>query len=114
MKIPVSVIIMTKNEERDLPKCLRSVADFAEVFVVDSSSTDCTCEIAREFGAHVVKFVWNRQYPKKKQWCLENLPTSYEWVLYVDADEEVGPVLAREIRSLVEGRTKHAGFFAGY
>jgi glycosyltransferase involved in cell wall biosynthesis len=114
MKIPVSVIIMTKNEERDLPKCLRSVSDFAEVFVVDSNSTDRTCRIARDCSANVVGFTWNGRYPKKKQWCLENLPFTYDWVLYVDADEEVGPALSQEIRQLVAGDTDKTGFFVEY
>ena len=73
-RVPVSVVVMTKNEESNLPKCLPSVERFDEVFVVDSRSDDRTQEIARSAGAEVVEFVWNGRYPKKKQWCLENLP----------------------------------------
>ncbi|MFC4275075.1 glycosyltransferase family 2 protein [Achromobacter aloeverae] len=96
-RIPVSVVVMTKNEERNIEKCLRALADFDEVFVIDSDSTDRTVELARELGAIVVPFQWNRKYPKKKQWCLDNLPFSHDIVLYVDADEEMTPPLAREI-----------------
>ncbi len=113
-KIPVSVVIMTKNEEENISKCLTSVSAFAEVFVVDSISKDRTCDIAEEHGAKVVNFRWNGKYPKKKQWCLENLPFSHEWVLYVDADEEVRPELADEIAGSIGREHRHAGYFVGY
>lgn len=110
-KIGVSVIIMTKNEARNIAKCLRSVGDFEEVFVVDSSSSDNTCELAKSFGAKIINFNWNGKYPKKKQWCLDNLPFSHEYVLYVDADEEVYPELSEEIRSTLEIGPQHNGYF---
>ena len=111
---PVSVIVMTKDEERNIAKCLASLAAFDEVFVVDSNSTDRTCAMATDRGAKIVPFSWNGKYPKKKQWCLENLPFSHDWVLYVDADEEVLPSLAEEIRRVMADRGGHAGFFVGY
>ena len=113
-KIPVSVIVMTKNEERNIAKCLRTIKDFDEVFVVDSGSTDHTCTIAKELGAKVVPFRWNGKYPKKKQWCLENLPFKNDWVFYVDADEEVYPQLANEIRSIMGKGPEHIGYFLSY
>jgi glycosyltransferase involved in cell wall biosynthesis len=108
--IPVSVVVMTKDEELNLAKCLRSVASFGEVFVVDSHSTDRTVEIAEAHGARVAEFTWNGGYPKKKQWALENLPFSYDWVFYVDADEEVTGGLAVEIAATIEA-PRHAGYF---
>jgi len=117
MGIPCSVIVMTKNEERNIRKCLRSVASFAEVFVVDSSSTDGTCKVAEEMGAIVVQFVWNGGYPKKKEWSLRNLPFRNRWVLFVDADEELTPAGADEIQRVLNNelaKRQHAGFFAGY
>lgn len=95
--IPVSVIVMTRNEESRLPRCLAALKDFAEVFVVDSASTDGTADVAHRFGAALVPFHWNGRYPKKKQWCLEHLPFSHDRVLYVDADEIVTPELCAEI-----------------
>lgn len=112
--IPVSVIIMTKNEEKNIGKCLDSVKDFNQVFVVDSGSEDQTCRIAAEKGAHVVQFKWNGKYPKKKQWSLENLPFNYDWVLYVDADEEVYPALAEEIYKIMAIGPRHDGYFAKF
>ncbi|WP_299451780.1 glycosyltransferase family 2 protein [uncultured Pigmentiphaga sp.] len=114
-RIPVSVVVMTKNEARNIVKCLASLRDFSEVFVVDSGSTDETQALAIAHGAHVVPFKWNGKYPKKKQWCLENLPFSNRIVLYVDADEEMTPALAEEIRhSLPRFHDGHAGAFAAF
>jgi glycosyltransferase involved in cell wall biosynthesis len=96
-KIPVSVIIMTKNEAAVIDRCIRSVTAFDEVFVVDSCSTDGTAEIAAHAGATVVSFVWNGEYPKKKQWCLDHLALTHDYVLFVDADEVVTKELAKEI-----------------
>jgi glycosyltransferase involved in cell wall biosynthesis len=114
-RIPVSVVVMTKNEQKNMAKCMRGLVDFDEVFVVDSNSTDRTCEIAASMGAKVVPFQWDGKYPKKKQWCLDNLPFSHDVVLYVDADEEVTPELAREINdSLPRFDDGAGGAFIGF
>lgn len=100
--IPVAVVIMTKNEAARLPACLASLQNqFAEVFVVDSNSDDGTPDIARAHGATVVNFTWERKYPKKKQWGMENLPAQNDWMLYLDADERMTPELIDEIRDLM-------------
>ena len=112
-RIQVSAIVMTKDEERNIEQCLRSLADFDEVFVVDSESTDRTVELAEAQGAEVIPFRWNGRYPKKKQWCLENLPFRNEWAMYVDADEFVTPELVEEIAQTIAS-TRHAGFFVSY
>ncbi len=114
MKIPVSVIIMTKNEERNIEKCLRSVDQFDEVFVIDSNSDDATCDIASRMGAKVVNFSWDGKYPKKKQWCLENLSFTHNWVLYVDADEEVGKDSSEEMRHALQTNQENLGYFVGF
>jgi glycosyltransferase involved in cell wall biosynthesis len=111
-RIPVSVVVMTKNEERNLAACLDLLERFDQIFVVDSGSTDATRAIAGAHGATVVDFEWNGRYPKKKQWCLERLPFAHDWVLYVDADERVTPELAEEIAALLSsGTPSHAGYF---
>lgn len=111
--IPVSIIIMTRDEEANLEKCLQCLQRFSEVFVVDSHSQDRTREIAAAAGATVVPFDWDGRYPKKKQWCLDNLPFTNDWVLYVDADEEVTTALADEIAEVVAA-PRHAGYFIGF
>lgn len=110
--IPVSVIVMTKDEAENIGPCLAALQEFAEVFVVDSESEDGTDDIAREHAAPVVTFRWNGRYPKKKQWCLDNLPFKHRHVLYVDADERMRPELAAEIRAAV-ARDDNAGWFIG-
>jgi len=112
--ITVSVVVMTKNEEKNIVACLESLQNFMEIFVVDSNSTDKTVILAKERGASIANFTWDGKYPKKKQWCLENLPFSYEWVLYVDADEIVPQLVAAEIREIMEQGPNHDGYFIEY
>jgi glycosyltransferase involved in cell wall biosynthesis len=100
-RVPVSVLIPTRNEIANIRDCIRSVAFAAEVVVVDSLSTDGTAEAAIAEGAQVVPFDWNRQYPKKKNWALENIPWRHEWVLILDADERITPELAKEIEQAI-------------
>jgi len=107
-KIPITVIVTTLNEESVIARCLQSVCDFDEVLVVDSHSTDSTQRIAKENGAQVISFKWDKTYPKKRQWCLDTLPLKHNWVLFLDADEVVTPELSNEIRTL---RLACAGYF---
>lgn len=99
-KIPVVAVVSTYNEERAIAGCLDSLTEFAEVIVFDSQSSDRTAEIARGRGVRVVDFEWNGQYPKKKQWFLDNVETEFAWVFFVDADEKPSTALLREIRGL--------------
>ena len=99
-KIPVSVIVTTKNEEKNLSRCLASLERFDEVIVVDSQSTDTTADIARSFGVLVMPFVWNGAYPKKRQWCLDHLRLKHDRIFFLDADEEASADLCDEIAAL--------------
>lgn len=111
-KIPVSVIIVTKNEALRIARCLSCLQHFSEIIVVDSASTDRTVEIAAVHGARVVDFAWNGAYPKKRQWCLDVLSLQHDWVFFVDADEDVTPELVREIAALeLDQDRPEAGFF---
>lgn len=101
-KIPVSVLIPAKNEEANLSACLESLAPADEVFVVDSQSSDRSAEIAEGYGAKVVQFYFNGRWPKKKNWGLDNLPFSNEWVLIVDCDERITPELWEEIAVAIQ------------
>jgi glycosyltransferase involved in cell wall biosynthesis len=112
LKIPISLVIPCKNEESNLARCLKSVKWVGEVFVVDSQSTDRTVEIAEEFGAQIVQFEYKGGWPKKKNWALESLPLTYEWVLILDADECLPPVAEEEIRGIVtNAKDKHSGYW---
>lgn len=101
-KVPVSILIPTKNEAVNLPRCLASVAWADEVWIVDSQSTDGSPAIAEATGAQVVQFDFNGTWPKKKNWALEHLPFGHEWVFILDADEVLPPDTEAEIRAIVE------------
>lgn len=99
---PLAVVVLTYNEEVNLPACLQSVAGWArEIFIVDSWSEDRTPQIAKEFGAelHNIEF---KGYAETRNWALEELPIREEWVLFLDADERVTPELREEITSELE------------
>lgn len=104
-KLPVSVIVAARNEEKNLPRCLHALRDVAEVFVIDSGSTDATPEIGRQFGAKVVQFRYQGGWPKKRQWAMDTLPLANEWTLLIDADEALTPELADEIRLAIANPT---------
>jgi glycosyltransferase involved in cell wall biosynthesis len=89
MKVPVSIIVPVKNEERNLARCLASARWAGEIFVVDSHSTDATPRIAQDFGAQVVQFDFAGKSPKKKEWALRTLELQHDWVFLIDADEEL-------------------------
>jgi glycosyltransferase involved in cell wall biosynthesis len=88
------------NEEANLAACLASVTDWAEeVFVVDSGSSDGTCRIAESYGAVVAEHAFET-HATQWQWALDNLPLRTEWILALDADQQVTTELANEIRAL--------------
>src|SRR5689334_5163848 len=100
-RVPVSVVIPTKNEAQNLPRCLGCVHWADEIFVVDSQSSDGSPEVAAQHGAEVVQFEFNGTWPKKKNWALENLPFRHEWVLILDADEVLPPAAETEFREVI-------------
>lgn len=111
VKIPLTVIVTTKNEEKRIGRCLAALKDFAKVIVVDSHSFDRTCAIAREYGIQVVSYRWDGKYPKKRQWCLDTLALAHDWVFWVDADEVVTPELVQELRQIFNTKPDKAGYF---
>ena len=100
--LPITVIIPTKNEEKNIRGCLASVAWADQVFVVDSHSQDQTAAIARELGVEVVQFDYDGGWPKKKNWAIRNLPIHNPWFLILDADERVDEALTQEIATAIQ------------
>lgn len=100
-RVPLSVLIPVLNEAENIAAAIESVRAASEVVVVDSGSTDATCEIASAHGARVVQFNYEPGRPKKKTWAISNVPFSNQWVLILDADERVTPELMREIASVI-------------
>ena len=102
----MTVIILTKNEETDIVRCIRSVKEWVQrIVVVDSGSTDRTCELAAAEGVEVVRHEPFVDYAKQFNWAIDNLNINTTWVFRLDADEVVTPELRKELETLLE---KHA------
>ncbi len=96
----ISVLILTRNEQQDLPGCLASVSWSDDIHVLDSYSTDRTVEIATQAGAHVTQRHFDN-WAAHQNWALANIPFKYPWVFYLDADERVSPELALSLKDAV-------------
>ncbi len=105
----VSILVLTKNEQQDLPGCLRSVAWSDDVHVYDSLSTDRTLEIAREFGATVTQRAFDN-WAAHQNWGLQHIPFKHPWVFYIDADERMTPELAAAVRAAVADPGERVAF----
>lgn len=97
-KAQLSVAIITKNEEKRLPDCLKSVSFANDIVVVDSGSTDRTVEITKEFGCRVFVEEWKGYGPQKNSAVKK---CKYEWVLIVDADERIPEETGHEIMKIL-------------
>ena len=94
--VPVSVVVLTRDEEVDVGRCLTSVAWADQVMVVDSGSTDATVAIAHSLGAGVVEQPW-LGFSGQREFALRFPDLRHDWIYFVDADEWVSPQLAAEI-----------------
>ncbi len=112
MKLPISVIVLTYNEEAKIEECLRSVADFIEdIFIVDSFSTDNTLLIAKKYTEKIYTHTFE-DYSKQRNWALKNLPIQTEWVFNLDADIRVDESLKTEL--INEFSSNQANKYNGY
>jgi glycosyltransferase involved in cell wall biosynthesis len=97
----VSVLILTRDEQRDLPGCLASVSWSDDIHVFDSQSTDATLEIARAAGAHIHTRAFD-DYATHRNAALATIPFKHPWVFLLDADERPTPELSREIQQIAQ------------
>jgi glycosyltransferase involved in cell wall biosynthesis len=109
MGAAISVLILTKNEEQDLPACLQSVAWSDDVHVLDSFSTDRTVELAEQSGATVCKRAFDN-WAAHQNWALRNIQFRHPWVFYIDADERVTPELAASLLRAAQLPTENVAF----
>ena len=100
-KLPVTVVIAVKNEERNLPLCLERLSRFSKIVVIDSGSTDQTQAISAKFGCEFIPFKWNGHYPKKRNWYLLNHRLDTPWVFFLDADEYVTEGFINELERAI-------------
>lgn len=103
MKLPISGIILTYNEEKNIQACLESIKDLLEeIYIVDSYSADSTLEIVKRFTKNIFQHEFEN-YGKQRNWALKNLPISTDWVLNINSDQRV----SKELKSkLVETFSK--------
>ena len=107
-RIPVSAVLIAKDEEKNLAKTLHSLKDFAEIVLVDGESTDRTVEVARGFGARVFvrpfdDFASQKNYAVSQAGC--------DWVFSIDADEAPDSRLIDSVREVTEGFSEFNGFY---
>jgi glycosyltransferase involved in cell wall biosynthesis len=112
-RVTLSVVLITQNEEGNLPRTLESVMPLVrdgkgEIIVVDSGSTDRTVEIAQSYGAKVIVEVW-KGFAAQKNSAMEK--ASMDWVLQLDADEALEPSLASEMEIKLKGSATVSGFW---
>lgn len=106
----ISALILTKNEEQDLPSCLASLSWCDDIHIVDSFSTDRTVEIARAAGAHVTQRRFDG-YASQRNAGLHEVNYKHSWILILDADEQIPPATATELRKQAAGAAAAVGGF---
>lgn len=99
----LSVITITKDEAENIERCIKSARFADEHIVIDCGSSDNTVEIASRAGAKVIHHGWEGYGPQKNYGLSQ---AQGEWVLFIDADEEVAPELAEEIKNITSGSAK--------
>jgi glycosyltransferase involved in cell wall biosynthesis len=106
----ISVVILTKNEEKNIKECIESVLWCDEIIVVDDNSIDKTVEIARQLGSLVYFHDLERNFSGQRNFGLTK--ARHEWVLFVDADERVSEELRDEIRQTISARrNRYNGYY---
>lgn len=100
----LSLCMIVKNEEKLLPECLKSAKDFVdEIVIVDTGSTDKTIEIARQYNAKIYEHLWENNFSKHRNQSI-SYATS-DWILYLDADEELIPPSGEIVRKAIQDNT---------
>lgn len=109
----VSILLLTLNEENNLPACMASMGQFDDVVVLDSFSSDGTVKLAEEGGARVIQRRFDN-WAAHQNWALEHITFKYPWVFYIDADERMTPELADEVRAIAEDpKRSEVAFYCG-
>lgn len=99
----ISAVVLTKNEETNIKRCLASLLFCDELLVIDDYSSDQTGMIAQDMGAKVIKRHLDSDWAKQRNFAIEN--AKYDWILFVDADEVISEKLQKEIISTLASTT---------
>ncbi len=106
--VPVSVLILAKNEEKNIEDCINSVKFASEIIIIDDFSTDKTKKIAENLGARVIQRAMNGDWGGQQTFAIQQ--AKYPWIFFIDADERCTEPLAEEIAATVNKNDK-AGFW---
>ena len=100
MENKLTIVILTKNEEKNITDVINNVKTLAdEILVVDSGSTDKTVELAKKSGAKVIYRAWDNDFSAQRNFAIDNVTT--DWLLFLDADERIDALLAEQIKKVV-------------
>src|SRR5947199_3942142 len=103
----ISVVILTLNEELNLPRCLQAISWCDDVLIVDSFSSDATLRIAAEHGIRVVQRAFDN-FAAQRNFAVEHCELKHEWIFHLDADEVMTPDLSAEILRCIGSTNKDA------
>ncbi len=105
-----SVIIITKNEEKNIEECIKTLEGYDEIIVVDDNSSDATAKIAKKLGAQVYEHSLEGDFAAQRNFGLQKAKGS--WILFIDADERMSPQLNYEIHSQInDAMSIYSGFY---
>ena len=109
----ISILILTLNEEANLPACLESVKWSDDIVVLDSYSSDRTCYIAKDFGARILQRQfddWSSHY----NWAMEQIVFKHRWVFNLDADERMTEAVREEAQRIAnDGQRREVAYYCG-
>lgn len=104
----LSLVMIVKNEQGNLRRCLESVKDIVdEIVIVDTGSTDKTKEIALEFGAKVFDYKWDNNFSNARNYAIKN--SSGDWNLILDGDEYIPKIDLANIRNFINSNNNKIG-----
>ena len=108
----ITAIIVTYNEESNIRNCLQNLTWTDRIILVDSGSVDKTVEYSKEFGCHIYYNSWPG-FAAQRNWALDNTDIKTEWIIFIEADEEVTPPMRKEILHTL-GNTDFSAFYICY
>ena len=110
---PISLCMIVKDEEQDLPGCLESIRDLvSEIIIVDTGSTDSTVDIATQYNARIYHIPWENHFAKARNYALDQ--ATQPWILYLDADERLHPPYHPIIRKALSSNQADAYYLRIY
>ena len=106
---PITLVVLTQDEEQNIAECLASASGFDDVHVLDSGSTDGTIAVARACGATVHYHPFGG-FGQQRNWAIDHVPARYDWQFQLDADERLTPELIAEMTRIIAGEPAAGGF----